>query len=133
MNITAHFKHSTGIIFIHDILKNMLKIRSLLGKTSYSLLVPAAGIVLMSIPAVDAHQGTHSGNSRIIPLGAKLEKLFDGAHFTEGAAVAPDGAVYFSDITFTYQSDMQAGHIWKYDPATGKTTIFVRLAACPME
>ena len=66
----------------------------------------------------------HSGDSRILPLGAKLKKLFDGAFFTEGAAVAPDGAVYFSDITFTYQTDMQAGHIWKYDRNTGNTTIF---------
>src|SRR5262245_34535422 len=37
--------------------------------------------------------------------------------------------VYFSDITFSHFSKdktgkIEAGHIWKYDPSTGKTTIF---------
>ena len=124
MRICAHFQHWIRIGFNICFLKYLLKIRTLPAKVSFSMLVVATGIALMGIPPVDAHQGMHSGDSRIIPLGAKLEKLFDGAFFTEGAAVAPDGAVYFSDITFTYQSDMQAGHIWKHDPATGKTTIF---------
>ena len=39
----------------------------------------------------------------IVPAGAKLEKLFDGIVLTEGVAVAPDGMVYFSDITFTFK------------------------------
>jgi gluconolactonase len=66
----------------------------------------------------------------IIPADAKLEKVFDsGVVLTEGVAVAPDGMVYFSDITFTFAfkdkaGPAEAGHIWKYDPATGKTTIF---------
>ena len=65
----------------------------------------------------------------IIPAGAKLEKLFDGIVLTEGVAVAPDGMVYFSDITFSHQAvtktgAIHAGHIWKFDPTTSKTTIF---------
>ena len=66
----------------------------------------------------------------ILPPDAKLEKIFDGGVvLTEGVAVAPDGMVYFSDITFTHVSrekkePIEAGHIWKYDPTTGKTTIF---------
>lgn len=66
----------------------------------------------------------------IVPPGAKLEKIFDGGVvLTEGVAVAPDGMVYFSDITFSHASTdkkgaIEAGHIWKYDPKTGKTTIF---------
>jgi gluconolactonase len=37
--------------------------------------------------------------------------------------------VYFSDITFSHASlaktgKIEAGHIWKYDPSTGKATIF---------
>ena len=65
----------------------------------------------------------------IIPPGAKLEKLFDGIVLTEGVAVAPDGMVYFSDITFSHQAKTEtgaihAGHIWKYNPKTNKTTIF---------
>jgi gluconolactonase len=66
----------------------------------------------------------------IVPAGAKLEKLFDdGVVLTEGVAVAPDGMVYFSDITFSHVSKdkhgvMEAGHIWKFDPKTKKATIF---------
>src|SRR4029077_6672930 len=66
----------------------------------------------------------------VIPADAKLEKLFDGGLvLTEGVAVAPDGMVYFSDITFSHVSrerkqPIEAGHIWKLDPATGKATIF---------
>ena len=65
----------------------------------------------------------------IVSADAKLEKLFDGIVLTEGVAVAPDGMVYFSDITFSYQSQepdgsFHAGHIWKYNPSTGKTSIF---------
>ena len=66
----------------------------------------------------------------IIPPDAKLETVFDGGLvLTEGVAVAPDGMVYFSDITFTHVSrekkqPIEAGHIWKFDPKTGKATIF---------
>ena len=56
--------------------------------------------------------------------GAKLEKLYTGGHLTEGAAVAPDGTVYFSDITFTKETNMQAGHILRFDPRTGKTAVY---------
>ena len=57
------------------------------------------------------------------------KKLFDGIVLTEGVAVAPDGMVYFSDITFSSKSQepdgsFHAGHIWKYNPTTGKTSIF---------
>jgi len=66
----------------------------------------------------------------IVPADAKLEKIFDaGLVLTEGVAVAPDGTVYFSDITFTHVSKeknqpVEAGHIWKLDPKTLKATIF---------
>src|SRR3954471_9798069 len=66
----------------------------------------------------------------IIPPDAKLETVFDGGLvLTEGVAVAPDGQVYFSDITFTPVSremnrPLEAGHVMKFDPATGKTTVF---------
>ena len=68
--------------------------------------------------------------SDIVPVGAKLEKLFEGGcELSEGAASAPDGSIYFSDITFTYKCQdengvKEAGHIWRYDPKTGKTSIF---------
>ena len=65
----------------------------------------------------------------IVPPGAKLEKLFESKVLTEGVSVAPDGLVYFSEITFSHKSRdatgaIEAGHIWRFDPATGKTAIF---------
>src|SRR5947199_5912083 len=66
----------------------------------------------------------------VVPPDAKLEKLFDGGLvLTEGVCVAPDGMVYFSDLTFTHTArernvPVEAGHIWKYDPKTGKATVF---------
>lgn len=65
----------------------------------------------------------------IVPEGAKPEKLFDGVVLTEGVAVAPDGMVYFSDITFSHQTrqddgSIHAGHIWMFNPKTKKTKIF---------
>jgi gluconolactonase len=55
---------------------------------------------------------------------AKLEKVFGEGFSTEGPAEAPDGSIYFSDQTFTSDSDMQAGYIWKYEPASGKTIVY---------
>jgi len=65
----------------------------------------------------------------IVPAGAQVEKLFESRVLTEGVSVAPDGMVYFSEITFSHvsrdeQGAIEAGHIWKYDPTTGKTVIF---------
>jgi len=66
----------------------------------------------------------------IVPQNSKLELLFDGGQvLTEGVAAAPDGTLYFSDITFSHKTRdakgvIEAGHIWKHDPRTGKTSIF---------
>ena len=68
--------------------------------------------------------------AEILPPDARPEKVFDGGHvLTEGVAVAPNGMVYFSDITFTHTfkdtpGPPEAGHIWKFDPTTGKASIF---------
>jgi gluconolactonase len=73
--------------------------------------------------------GGAAAQDRIVPAGAKPEKLFEGVMLTEGVAVAPDGMVYFSDITFSDQTrqddgSFHAGHIWMFNPNTGKTKIF---------
>ncbi len=65
----------------------------------------------------------------IVSAGAVVEKLFEGSVLTEGVCVAPDGLVYFSEITFSHKSRdkngaIEAGHIWKFDPATKKSSIF---------
>jgi gluconolactonase len=61
--------------------------------------------------------------STILAAGAELETLFEGGAFTEGPAAAPDGSIYFSDITFA-EGSREAGHIWRFDPRTGKATIY---------
>jgi gluconolactonase len=61
---------------------------------------------------------------QIFSPGAKLEKLYEGGHLTEGVAAGPDGGIYFSDITFTRETAMQAGHILRFDPETKKTTVY---------
>ncbi len=61
---------------------------------------------------------------KILSHDSELEEVFGDAHFTEGPTVAPDNTVYFSDITFTHQADMQAGHIMKFDPESGETSVF---------
>ena len=68
--------------------------------------------------------GNTESSDAIIAPGAELQELFSDAHFTEGPTVAPDETVYFSDITFTDQTDMEAGHIMRYNPETGETTVF---------
>jgi gluconolactonase len=51
----------------------------------------------------------------IVPPDAKLEKLWGDGEFTEGPAYGPGGCVYFSDI---------GNRILKFDPATGKTSVY---------
>ncbi len=65
-----------------------------------------------------------TNSETIIPSDSELEEIFSEAHFTEGPTVAPDGKVYFSDITFTHEADMQAGHIMRYEPTTDETSVF---------
>ena len=70
-----------------------------------------------------------AGDASVLPADSKLMRLFDGGCvLTEGVAAAEDGFMYFSDITFTSLCKdesgkfLQAGNIWKYDPASGETT-----------
>jgi gluconolactonase len=48
----------------------------------------------------------------------------DGCVLTEGVAAGHDGGIYFSDITRTFDCSMQAGHIWRYDPASGTCRVY---------
>lgn len=63
--------------------------------------------------------------AQIVPKDAKLEKLFSRTTdvkggLTEGPAVAPDGSIYFTDIA----NGEDKGQILRFDPKTGKTTVF---------
>ncbi len=73
--------------------------------------------------------GSLNAADPIVPSGAVVEKLFESKVLTEGVAVAPNGMVYFSEITFSHKSRdkngaIDAGFIWKFDPSTQQTSIF---------
>ncbi len=98
-----------------------MTIRSRLVPISLRSLCAGFGLCLFSAPVF--------AEEPIVPPGAQVEKLFESRVLTEGVCVAPDGMVYFSEITFSHvardeQGVIEAGHIWKFDPKTGKTTIF---------
>jgi len=72
-----------------------------------------------------------SGDSGIVPAGAKLQRVFTaGCVVTEGVAAGPDGYIYFSDVTFTAlckgpdAQSLQAGNIFRYDPHSGETVVW---------
>ena len=74
----------------------------------------------------------------IVPPDAKLEKIFDGGLvLTEGVAVAPDGMVYFSDITFSHVSQAtrssrsRPGTSGSSTPRPARRRSSARPAACP--
>jgi gluconolactonase len=79
--------------------------------------------------AFAARIGEAVADEPIFPPDAKLEKLFESHVLTEGVAAGPDGMMYFSEITFSHiarddKGAIEAGHMWRFDSATGKTTIF---------
>ena len=57
----------------------------------------------------------------VVPPGAKLETLWNEGGFTEGAAVAPDGVLYFSD--FAQPFDARPARIMRFNPRTRETTV----------
>jgi len=56
-----------------------------------------------------------AAQDRFVPPGYSLELLWNEGDFTEGPARAPDGSICFSDI---------GNRIMKFDPKTGRTTVF---------
>lgn len=87
------------------------------------------GLCALASCFVLASMDIAAADESIVPPDAKLEKLFEGKVLTEGVSVAPDGMVYFSDITFSHvardsKGAITAGIIWKFDPSTSKTTVF---------
>ena len=71
--------------------------------------------------ALRADELTITGDPAIVPEGAKLETLWEEGGFTEGAAVGPDGSMYFSD--FGQPFDSRPTRIMKFNPQTLTTTI----------
>ena len=97
-----------------------------------SLALIAAFAGTAALAAEDAGFPPPTGDSSIVPTDATVERLFDGGcAVTEGVATGPDGLVYFSDVTFTAfckdEADVfpQGGHIWRYDPGSDSTEIWL--------
>ena len=82
-------------------------------------------ILVLAGFSVTAEETVPAPTGRLVPKEATWELLFTRSRpitggLTEGPAVAPDGSIYFSDIGFGEDKGM----IHRFDPATGKTTIF---------
>ncbi len=62
----------------------------------------------------------------IFDPNTKIKEVFAGGEglLLEGPTMAPDGTLYFTDITFTHVEGMKAGIIWNYNPQTGETIVF---------
>src|SRR5262245_38403256 len=81
-------------------------------------------LLLLAVPLLLAAQPAPASDPTILDQSARSEQIFSGGVLTEGVTSAPDGMIYFSDITFTHASNMQAGHIMKFDPKTKQVTTF---------
>jgi gluconolactonase len=73
--------------------------------------------------------GDRASDGPVFAEGSALESVFGGGLvLTEGVAAAPDGTIFFSDITpgslRTEAGFAEAGHIWRFHPATGDCTIY---------
>jgi gluconolactonase len=84
-----------------------------------STLAVVFGICIMTARADDGLKV--QGDKSIIPANAKLETLWEEGGFTEGAAVAPDHSLYFSD--FAQPFNARPARVMRFDPKTGKTSI----------
>ena len=88
--------------------------------------VVVAGACLLCLATVARAELPKPTGTGILAEGAKLEHLFTRSAkitggLTEGPAVGPDGAIYFSDIPF----GSDKGLIMRFDPKTQKTTVFI--------
>ena len=78
------------------------------------------GLAIGGVAVADDLQLT--GDAAIVPVVAVLETLWDEGGFSEGAAVGPDGTMYFSD--FAQPFDARPARIMRFDPQTAKTTVY---------
>ena len=87
-----------------------------------TLILLALVMTTVSAPAGDIPKPE---GDKLVDSDARIKLLFTRSAkieggLTEGPAVAPDGSIYFSDIPFGKDNGM----IHRFDPKTGKTTVF---------
>jgi gluconolactonase len=102
----------------------------------HAFVLLAGHCLILSQPHNLRADSVASGDPRIVSPNATLERVYyggpgyldGGGGVTEGCACAPDGSIFFSDITFTARGmklgAIEAGHIWRYDPRTGMTAVY---------
>lgn len=94
-----------------------------MAKSLRSALILVSSILILNM--FNLSVSAEINNSVIFP-GEKLEVIYDQGTHLEGPAVAPDGEVYFCDLTPSSLAKGVpfGGHIMKYDPTTEKVTVF---------
>ncbi len=80
-------------------------------------------LLVLSTTIPSSAEDRPTGAKTILPPGAKLEKLWNDGEFTEGVAVGPEGAIYFSDIPRGFDTP---GRVLRFDPRTGRTTVHAK-------
>ena len=97
-------------------------------RRAFPLIGLMLAVPLLTAPLQAQEVDPPFGDPEFISPDARLEMVFnEGLALTESPAEGPDGMIYFSDITFTTSAGadgIEAGHIWRYDPDTGETTIY---------
>ncbi|MDO8609929.1 MAG: SMP-30/gluconolactonase/LRE family protein [bacterium] len=76
-------------------------------------------LLFLIIPLICYSQSKNIFPDTVVPV-----KIFSEGYFTEGPAQGLDDCVYFSDLTFTEETGMQAGIIWKYNPEKDTTVVY---------
>jgi len=91
------------------------------------MFVRSSVLLLLLVPALRAGDDLPAPTGGLVAKGAKLELLYTrpessfAGGLTEGPAAAPDGSIYFTDISQGKDKSL----ILRYDPATNKTTVFI--------
>jgi gluconolactonase len=75
----------------------------------------ASVLVRLAFLVVGLPQDDAASSTNVVASGAMLEKVWGDGSFTEGGALDQDGSILFSDI---------GNRIMRFDPSTGKTTVF---------
>lgn len=97
-----------------------IPLRTFLAGVGFAVLLGSVPSSICSVAAEDSTKPAvkkfePTAQAKIVPADAKLELLFNEGEFTEGPAVDAEGGIVFSDI---------GNRLMRFDPPTGKTTVF---------
>lgn len=71
--------------------------------------------LMLNVVLSTAAEFEPTAQGSIVPKGSKAELVWSEGKFTEGPTLGPNGIIYFSDI---------GQRTMRFDPPTGKTTVF---------